>query len=75
MFSIFSDAKCVSLPDDKAEGLTVIRPDVDSVLVPFRDNVTLTCSMPGRKQRITATAGFRQCVYDPKPVSLYKCFE
>uniref|UniRef100_A0A1A9UCN5 Uncharacterized protein n=1 Tax=Glossina austeni TaxID=7395 RepID=A0A1A9UCN5_GLOAU len=60
-------AKCVSLPDDKLEGLSVIRPDIESVLVPFRDNVTVTCTSPGRNLRGTASAGFRQCVYDPKP--------
>lgn len=63
----FSDAKCVSLPDDKLEGLTVVRPEPDSVLVPFRDNVTITCNSPGRQLRSTASSGFRQCVYDPKP--------
>lgn len=62
-----TDAKCVSLPDDKLEGLSVERPDPESVLVPFRDNVTITCSASGRKLRNTATSGFRQCVYDPKP--------
>ncbi|XP_055387901.1 uncharacterized protein LOC129616312 isoform X2 [Condylostylus longicornis] len=60
-------AKCVSLVDEKNEGLMVVRPDPDSVLVPFRDNVTLTCNNPGRYLRGTASSGFRQCVYDPKP--------
>uniref|UniRef100_A0A1B0DP48 Sushi domain-containing protein n=1 Tax=Phlebotomus papatasi TaxID=29031 RepID=A0A1B0DP48_PHLPP len=60
-------AKCVSLPDDKQSGLAVLRPDQESVLVQFRDNVTLTCGSPGRKLRSTASSGFRQCVYDPKP--------
>lgn len=64
---LFSDAKCVSLPDDKLEGLTVARPDPESVLVPFRDNVTITCGSAGRQLRATASSGFRQCVYDPKP--------
>lgn len=31
-----TDAKCVSLPDDKSKGLAVVRPDQESVLVPFR---------------------------------------
>ena len=65
----FLDAKCVSLPDDKGEGLSVLRPDQESVLVPFRDNVTLVCGSSGRQLRNTATSGFRQCVYDPKQVS------
>ncbi|XP_069668601.1 uncharacterized protein uif isoform X2 [Periplaneta americana] len=60
-------AKCVSLPDDTKEGLSVLRPDTPNVLVPFRENVTLTCNNNGRILRKTATSGFRQCVYDPKP--------
>lgn len=60
-------AKCVSLPDDKSEGLSVLRSDRESVLVPFKENVTLTCGNTGRRLRQTATAGFRQCAYDPKP--------
>lgn len=67
---IFLDAQCVSLPDDKNEGLKVLRNDEDSVLVPFRDNVTLHCSNTGRQLRGTSTSGFRQCVYDPKPVRI-----
>lgn len=59
-------AKCVSLPDDKNEGLRVIRPDETSVLVPFRENVTMNCGNVGRQLRKTATSGFRQCVYNPK---------
>ena len=61
------DAQCVSLPDDKNEGLKVLRNDEDSVLVPFRENVTLRCGSTGRHLRRTSSAGFRQCVYDPKP--------
>ncbi|XP_072154980.1 uncharacterized protein uif isoform X2 [Bemisia tabaci] len=60
-------AKCVSLPDDKQEGLSVIRKDKETVLVPFKENVTLHCGSNGRHLRHTATSGFRQCVYDPKP--------
>ncbi|KAG8295757.1 calcium ion binding [Homalodisca vitripennis] len=60
-------AKCVSLPDDVEEGLSVLRSDRESVLVPFRENVTLKCSNNGRQLRGTATSSFRQCVYDPKP--------
>lgn len=66
----FTVAKCVSLPDDKAEGLKVSRFEKDAVLVPFKENVTLKCENSGRILRGTATSGFRQCVYDPKPVSL-----
>ncbi|XP_055635764.1 uncharacterized protein LOC129775276 isoform X1 [Toxorhynchites rutilus septentrionalis] len=60
-------AKCVSLPDDKNEGLVVLREDKNSILVPFKENVTLNCNIPGRILRNTAFAAFRQCVYDPKP--------
>ncbi|XP_032681239.1 sushi, von Willebrand factor type A, EGF and pentraxin domain-containing protein 1 isoform X1 [Odontomachus brunneus] len=60
-------AKCVSLPDDKNEGLAVKRTDTNSVLVPFKQNVTLECSSDGRYLRSTVTSAFRQCVYDPKP--------
>ncbi|XP_045468348.1 sushi, von Willebrand factor type A, EGF and pentraxin domain-containing protein 1 isoform X2 [Harmonia axyridis] len=60
-------AQCVSLPDDKNEGLRVLRNDDSSVLVPFRENVTLSCDLNGKQLRRTATSGFRQCVYDPKP--------
>ncbi|XP_058454733.1 uncharacterized protein LOC131432461 isoform X2 [Malaya genurostris] len=60
-------AKCVSLPDDNNEGLLVIRQEKDSILIPFRENVTLTCNSVGRRLRKSVSAGFRQCVYDPKP--------
>lgn len=70
MFIYVIDAVCVSLPDDKNKGLVVSRPDQESVLVPFRQNVSLTCQNTGRYLRKTATSNFRQCVYDPKPVSL-----
>ncbi|KAF7987305.1 hypothetical protein HCN44_003067 [Aphidius gifuensis] len=60
-------AKCVSLPDDKNEGLSVLRNDETSVLVPFSQNVTLKCGSNGKSLRNTVTSDFRQCVYDPKP--------
>lgn len=66
---IFADARCVTLSDNKNDGLKVIRDDPESVLVPYRDNVTITCTSPGRHLRNTLTSSFRQCVYDPKPVS------
>lgn len=69
IFESITDAQCVSLPDDKNEGLRVLRNDDNSVLVPFRENVTLSCDLNGKQLRKTATSGFRQCVYDPKPVS------
>lgn len=67
---MFAVAKCVSLPDDKIEGLKVSRFENDAILVPFKENVTLKCENSGRTLRGTSTSGFRQCVYDPKPVSL-----
>ncbi|KAJ8978623.1 hypothetical protein NQ317_011255 [Molorchus minor] len=54
-------AQCVSLPDDKHEGLNLY------ATMKIVDNVTLHCGTPGRQLRSTSTAGFRQCVYDPKP--------
>lgn len=60
----------MSLPDGKNEGLKIIRNDESSVLVPFRENVTLNCGSTGRHLRGTATSNFRQCVYDPQPVSI-----
>lgn len=45
----------------------MIRNDETSVLVPFKHNVTLNCNNKGRYLRKTATSGFRQCVYNPKP--------
>lgn len=69
-----ADAQCVSLPDDKNEGLRVIRNDEDSVLVPFRENVTLHCGNTGRQLRRTSSSGFRQCVYDPKPGASHYIF-
>lgn len=59
----------MTLSDDRNDGLSIIRSDPDSVLVPFRENVTITCKSPGRYLRNTASSGFRQCVYDPKQVS------
>lgn len=62
----FTDAKCVSLPDDKNDGLSILRADQSSILVPFKENVTIICNSGGRNLRNTASASFRQCAYDPK---------
>lgn len=67
-YILIKDARCVTLSDDKNDGLKVIREDPESVLVPYRDNVTITCTSPGRTLRNTISSSFRQCVYDPKPV-------
>jgi len=58
---------CVPLQDEPEEGLMVHRPDPNEILVGFQENVTFTCSEPGRPLRSSVTASFRQCVYDPKP--------
>ena len=68
-YKFILDARCVTLSDDKNDGLQIIRDDPESVLVPYRDNVTITCTSPGRQLRNTLSSSFRQCVYDPKPVS------
>ncbi|XP_073992974.1 sushi, von Willebrand factor type A, EGF and pentraxin domain-containing protein uif isoform X1 [Rhodnius prolixus] len=59
-------AQCVSLGENKHDGLSVVRLNKDSKLVPFKENVTIQCNNPGRHLRRTASSGFRQCVYDPK---------
>lgn len=61
VFIKYVDAKCVSLPDDKVSGLTVARSDPESVLVNFKENVTLNCNSNGRNLRSTASSTFRQC--------------
>ncbi|XP_045124302.1 sushi, von Willebrand factor type A, EGF and pentraxin domain-containing protein 1-like isoform X1 [Portunus trituberculatus] len=58
-------ASCELLPDDAAQGLNLIGGDAETSLVPFMQNVTVSCSAEGRPLRDTLTAGFRQCVYDP----------
>ena len=70
---------CAVLSDSPSEGLAVIRPStlvnassngtitVSSSLVPYGENITLTCSEPGRPLARTLTSSFRQCVYDPRP--------
>lgn len=60
-------ASCPSLGDDRTQGLRVYisqEDNDDDVL--FQRNVTVTCHEMGRPLRSTATASFRQCVYDPK---------
>ena len=39
----------------------------EQLTVPFRENITVMCSETGKPLRNTRTAGFRQCVYDPRP--------
>ena len=47
--------------------MTVRREDQDNLQIPFGSNVTLSCDQMGKPLRRTATAGFRQCVYNPLP--------
>ena len=52
-----------------AEGLTVARfgPADTNQLVPYGQNLSLSCNEPGRPLARTPTAIFRQCVYHPRP--------
>lgn len=69
-YYLLLDAQCVSLGENKHDGLSVVRLNKDSKLVPFKENVTIQCNNPGRHLRRTASSGFRQCVYDPKQVTI-----
>ena len=60
-------AACTSIQDDIAEGLEVDRENDNELQVGFGANVTLSCNQIGKPLRRRATAGFRQCVYDPRP--------
>ncbi|KAK7079934.1 Calcium ion binding, partial [Halocaridina rubra] len=60
-------ASCNPLQDDPEEGLTVNFEDPDAPVIPFKKNVTITCSQEGRPLWKTMTSGFRECVYDPQP--------
>ena len=62
-------ATCQSLTDNAAEGLTVYRDNPESLQVAFAENITMSCDQVGKPLRRTATAGFRQCVYDPLDLS------
>jgi len=59
-------ATCTSIGNDPAEGLEVIRDDPEDLQIPFQSNITLQCGQIGKPLRHRATAGFRQCVYDPR---------
>ena len=52
-------ATCTSLSDDPAEGLVVVREDENELLVPFGQNISLSCEQPGKPLRNRATANFR----------------
>ena len=48
-----------SVTDNSAEGLVVDRDDLESLEIPFAENVTFTCNQVGKPLRRTATADFR----------------
>ncbi|XP_042883171.1 sushi, von Willebrand factor type A, EGF and pentraxin domain-containing protein 1-like isoform X2 [Penaeus japonicus] len=60
-------ASCAPLQDDPAQGLMLNYADPDKPEIPFMENVTVSCNIPGRPLRKTLTSGFRECVYDPQP--------
>ena len=62
-------ATCTSIDSDAAEGLEVTREEQNELQIPFAQNISLDCTQIGKPIRRRATAGFRQCVYDPRPGS------
>jgi hypothetical protein len=73
-------AACTALTDDPAEGLEVRRraaadgaeeeqTETAELQIAFGRNISLTCNQMGKPLRRRVTAGFRQCVYDPRPGS------
>ncbi|MCL4136243.1 UNVERIFIED_CONTAM: hypothetical protein GTU68_021071, partial [Idotea baltica] len=56
---------CATIQEDADQGLEVMPSDVD--LIPFMENVTITCNEEGRPLKNTVTSHFRQCVYDLLP--------
>ena len=64
-----SMAECTSIENDVAEGLKVTREEQNELQIPFGQNISLSCNQMGKPTRRRATAGFRQCVYDPRPGS------
>ncbi|KAK3869849.1 hypothetical protein Pcinc_024872 [Petrolisthes cinctipes] len=60
-------AACQTLPNDPVQGLNMIATNSDAPVVPFMQNVSISCGMEGRPLRKTLISGFRECVYDPRP--------
>ena len=58
-------AQCPIINDESAQGLKIEHENNDK-LIPYLSNTTVTCNEEGRPLPRTATASFRQCVYDPK---------
>ncbi|XP_013781236.1 uncharacterized protein LOC106465521 [Limulus polyphemus] len=58
-------AQCTALADDPEQGLD-IKIKENTSFVPFLENVTISCGEVGRPLHGSATANFRQCVYDPQ---------
>lgn len=63
-----TDASCPLILDDPAQGLSVIH-DPEAKFIPFNETVSIECNDVGRPLRMTVTADFRQCVYDPSQSS------
>ena len=62
-------ATCQSLAEDQSQGLNFRYgedPEMKLSTVPYLTNVTVDCIQEGRPLRGTASAHFRQCVFDPK---------
>lgn len=67
-------AQCPLLPDDLSQGLQVRSLNSASTTegttvnsIPYLTNVSIACTEEGRSLRGSASAFFRQCVYDPSP--------
>ncbi|KAF8796738.1 CUB and sushi domain-containing protein 1 [Argiope bruennichi] len=58
-------AHCPSITSDPKQGLE-IHMDEEMETIPYLENVTISCEETGRPLRPTASANFRQCVYNPQ---------
>ncbi|KAB7498637.1 Fibropellin-1 [Armadillidium nasatum] len=63
---VCSPATCAPIQSHIEQGMSIIPSDSD--LVPFMENVTISCTKEGKPLRETATSSFRQCVFDLLPV-------
>lgn len=63
-------AFCPALEEDSNQGLMYRydeeNPETKLTTVPYLSNVTIHCGQDGRPLRRTASAGFRQCVFNPR---------
>ncbi|XP_076035426.1 sushi, von Willebrand factor type A, EGF and pentraxin domain-containing protein uif [Oratosquilla oratoria] len=60
-------ASCNPLTNVIEQGLKFELSEMEAPMVPYGENVTVSCNLQGRPLRNTATSNFRQCVYDPYP--------